>query len=219
MEGFDIHDIAMQDINTLPRDPPEVTAAREKKEVAEAKKVAAKVAPKTSKTVANQPPPEPTPKDLALIAHKINLYGARFGDRLACKIPKTLPKGEAAMRELLGEIENELQSKGGIEKADEIFCGLAMGIEHGTKFFNPLGWELSGPTASLGATVRQNKKAWEDTVAEFAIANAEYFMVGPGKRLVFAMLQMVMTVDLANKSAKGMQRAAAPEMMKEAENL
>lgn len=180
MEGFDIHDIAMQDINTLPRDAPEVVKALEKKEAVDAKKLkatAAKVAPKTSGEREPVAPKVADSKQLALLAHKINLYGARFGDRLQCKVPKTLPKTETQLRELLLEIENELQSRGGIEKADEMYCALAMGIENGTRYFNPLGWELAGPAANLSATVRTNKKAWEDTVAEFAIANAEWFMV------------------------------------------
>lgn len=221
MEGFDIEDIARQDVATLPRDPPHVLEARAKKEAAEAKAelkaAAAKIAPKTTRALPKEKPEE-DPRANALIAHKINLYRAKFSDKISCKIPASLPKTNAALKELLLEIESELQSKGGIEKADELFCAAAMGIENGTRFFNPLGWQLNGPKASLSATVRSNKSVWEDTVTEFAIANAEYFMVGPGKRLAFIMLQMVLSVDLANKAAL-QQKPATQETMKEAEDL
>jgi malonyl CoA-acyl carrier protein transacylase len=60
---------------------------------------------------------------------------------------------------------------------------------------------LSGPAASLTATVAANKEQWHETITEFAIANAEWFMMGPGKRALMLIAQMVMTVDAANKAA------------------
>lgn len=153
--------------------------------------------------------------------HKIRLYFRYFGDRLQVKEPKTLPKDPQAVDDLLASIEVELQSSGGIEQAASGYQGLLGGIEQVTQVFNPLGLQLSGPVASLGLTVAQNRDKWNDLVTEFAIAHAEWFMMGPGKRLILFTVQMVLAVDQANKAAGAVRRQAPPseELQKEAEDL
>lgn len=136
-----------------------------------------------------------------LKAHKIRLYFARLGHKIGLKEPKVLPRTDEELDELIAAIECELQSAGGIEQADTLFLNGCFGFEKLTEQFNPLGLMLSGPAASLTNTVAANKDAWHDIMTEFAIAHAEWFMIGPGKRAFVFLAQMVMTVDQANKVA------------------
>lgn len=118
-----------------------------------------------------------THSQMALKQHKIRLYFRYFKDRLQVKEPKTMPTNPAQVDELLAAIEVEMQSSGGIEQASNGYQQLMTAVEQVTRFFNPLGLALEGPIASLSMTVAQNRPKWEDAVTEFAIANAEWFMV------------------------------------------
>lgn len=219
MEGV-LEDAFQSDVQTFPgADPREVEAAQKQeakrmKENAAAEKARAAAAKKeaaTVKKIAAAPTAAHKEEAVAtdmqrarkreLAAQKIRLYFKHFGGRLSVKEPKTLPKDDNGVYELLAAIETELQSAGGIQQADALFVNGARGLEQFTAVYNPLGLMLSGPAASLTATVAANKEQWHETITEFAIANAEWFMMGPGKRALVLIAQMVMTVDAANKAA------------------
>jgi len=187
-------DLFQHDAHTFPRDDPAVlakqaainaAAAKEQKaqEAAEAK--ARKAEEATVKKSLAMPTKAQRDamvdakvvKKREMLAHKIRLYFRLLPHRISIKEPKTLPKDEEGLLELLATIETELCSKGGIESASKVMVGLAFGIEQVNQQFNPFGLMLSGPAASLTSTVQANQKEWDDTVTEFAIANAEYFMV------------------------------------------
>jgi hypothetical protein len=116
-------------------------------------------------------------KNRELIAHKIRLYYKKLGHLLSSKEPKTLPKDDEGLAELLANIETELHSKGGIELASKLVLGVCFGAEQLNQQFNPFGLMLSGPAASFTNTVQANRKEWDDLVTEFAISNAEWFVV------------------------------------------
>lgn len=152
-------------------------------------------------------------------AHKIRLYFAKLGHKLTVKEPKVYPRTDEALDELLTSIETELHSNGGIEKAGLMYVQAVAGIEQVMPVFNPLGWQLSGPAASLGQTVMSNREQWEELVTEFAISNAEWFMVGPGKRLIATTVQLILAVDGANKAAMAQSRAAPEDLKQKGEDL
>ncbi len=140
-------------------------------------------------------------RERELTALKIRLYFKKLSHKISMKEPKTLPKDDAALLELLATVECELQSNGGIEQAGAMFVNGCFALEAVTQQFNPLGLMLSGPAASLTQTVAANKDKWDELITELAIANAEWFMMGPGKRCLLFVVQMVHTVDQANKAA------------------
>ena len=153
---------------------------------------------------------------------KINLYFAHLAHKIRQKAPKELPKSEEDVDALLASIEGELSASGGIEKAGLFVVGMAQGVEHVVaNYFNPLGWDLSGPQVGFAAAAAANQKKWDDLVKEFAIANAEWFCVGPGKRLVATGIQLLFAVDAANKAAiaQGQQRPASVSLQQEAADL
>lgn len=238
-------DIVSSDLNTFPgvQDPVLVEKARKAAERVEAER--AKQADKSRKAAqailkdmeqekAATAKKQPAPKKEAgssgvgadarrreLKVRKCKLYFAKLGDKLSTREPKAYPKTEEGIDELLAEIEADLHSAGGIQQAGLFYVNGCVAVEQASHVFNPLGWELSGPVTSLGATVASNRAQWEDLVTEFAISNAEYFMVGPGKRLIAMTVQMILAVDAANKGARS--RSAPPpasdDLMKEAEDL
>ena len=224
-------DIFQHDVQSFPQADPKVLEKLQK-EVEKAKKLqkaeeaeAKKALPKVTKAQAAAEP-KPLPKELSaskreMKLHKIRLYFAKLSHRITLKEPKTYPKTDEAIDELLAQIEAELHSKGGIEKASSGYLSALAVTEQVTQVFNPLGWDLSGPQAGLASTAAKNKEMWEDLVTEFAIQHAEWFMVGPGKRLMLTTVQLIMLVDGANKAAKAqMQRMRAPpDLQAQAEGL
>ena len=198
-------------------------AKRAKKEAAQVKKmqempVVAKKQPATKTPV---PSATKEARDRELKAHKIRLYFRKLGHKLTVREPKQLPRSDEELDELLASIETELHSQGGIDQAGMLFINGSFAIEAITQQFNPLGLRLSGPAASLTQTVAANKDKWEELITEVAIANAEWFMMGPVKRCMLFMVQMVNTVDQANKAALAQRSMTpvAPEVAKEAEDL
>jgi hypothetical protein len=184
---------------------------------AEAKKqstAAAKAAKAMPKAVA-APTPAQARRTSDVKLHKIRMYFANAGTakKLSIKEPKVYPKTDEEVDELLRAIEADLASQGGIESASLAFINIVSGFETLTQSFNPLNLELSGPAVSLTQATIANKGKWEDIVTEFAIANAEWFMVGPTKRLAFTVVQIVMAVNQANKIAAA-SAAAAPASAK-----
>jgi hypothetical protein len=85
--------------------------------------------------------------------------------------------------------------------------------------FDPLGLKLSGPVATLSGSLAANRKEWDDLITEFAISNAEWFIVGPGKRLLAFVVQMGQAVHAANTAALNGARAPTEEQRKESEDL
>jgi hypothetical protein len=142
-------------------------------------------------------------------AHKIRLYFKKLGHKISVAEPKTYPKTLEGLQALRQSIEVELQSNGGIEQAGAAYMTSMGVVEEITKTFNPLGLQLSGPKAGLAATVAQNRPAWDDLMTEFAISHAEWFMVGPFKRLMMFTVQMVMSVDAANKAGAAVHSGVA----------
>jgi hypothetical protein len=190
-------DLLRHDLSTFPQENPAVLAKqaavnaaaekeRKQQEAAEARERKAEEA-KVKKSLAM-----PTGKERAttqtldvrkreLIAHKIRLYFKLLGHKLTTKEPKTLPKTDEELLELLAMVETELQSKGGIEGASKLMIGTAFALEQVNAQFNPFGLMLSGPAASLSSSVAANRKEWDELVTEFAISNAEWFV---GKVLI-----------------------------------
>jgi hypothetical protein len=220
--------------STIPTEDPGVAANRVKQQQqlkkeqaaleAQEKKRAAEEAKRVKKDMAT---PGTKEKAAAIVTadkrelkkHKIRLYYEKLGHKLSSKPPKTLPSDDAAIDELLASIECELHSNGGIEQAGTAYLSGMAAIEQLTAVYNPLGLQLSGPAASLSSTVSQNKEKWDELITEFAISNAEWFMIGPGKRLLMFTMQMVMAVDGANKAAIGMRRNASAATAAAAEAL
>jgi len=156
-----------------------------------------------------------------LMAQKIRLYWDKLGHKLQGNPPKSLPKSEEQLSDMLADIESQLCSNGGIEQAGALYINGCMAVEKISTMFD-IGFDLSGPAVSFSATVAHNKKEWADLVTEVAISNAEWFMVGPGKRLIATTIQMMMACSNANRAGVAMARGAqpAPEKMKEeAEDL
>lgn len=249
MEGFP-EEVFQSDVNTFPRGDPRMEemakAAKAKfdKEVAleqkRAKQDAAELekavkatrakgtpvptatAEKTKTAAAAKGKPGDEAKRYNLKLRKCKLYFTKLGDKIAVKEPKAYPKTEEGIDELLAEIESDLHSQGGIQQAGLWYVNSCVGLEQLSLVFNPLGWDLIGPATSLAATVAGNKKQWDDLVTEFAIANAEWFMMGPGKRLIATTVQMILAVDGANKAAiaRGAAPVAAnPELVQSASDL
>lgn len=191
-------------------------AQLKKQEAAEAKRVKADIAKPGHKEKAEA---VTSVQKKELKCHKIRLYFEKLGGKLSFKAPKTLPSNEAEIDELLTRIECELHSNGGIEQAGSAYLnGMAM-LEQVTQAWNPLGLQLAGPAASLSRTAAENKAQWDDLITEFAIANAEWFMVGPAKRILLFTAQLVMAVDGANKAAIRGAKPASDELKKRAEAM
>ena len=155
----------------------------------------------------------------ALKKQKIKLYFAKLAHKISIKEPKALPDDPAKVDDLLLAIETELHSNGGIAMASDLYLGGVFAFEQVTKSFNPFGLSLSGPHVGLTGTVAANREKWDELITEFAISNAEWFMVGPLKRLIGFTVQTVMAVDAANKAGVGGQRAASKDKQEEAEEL
>lgn len=193
-------DLLQKDLSTFPTQDPRLTAelAKQHKQALAAQKQADKEeAAAVKKALATAPPPPkastknapPSVKqEIAqreLKAHKIRLYYDKLGHKLSSKCPKTLPKTDEGLDEILQQIECELHSAGGIEQAGQLYLQSLVGLEELSHHFNPLGLVLSGPAASLSSTVAHNKEKWNDLMTEVAIANAEWFMVSVHQKCIF----------------------------------
>ena len=185
-------DILQHDLTTFPREDPAILAKQAQLNAAAEKEMKARAAAeakeqKASEALARKAMAMPVKQAPAnelrdirkreLMAHKIRLYYKLLGHKLSTKEPKTLPKDDASLAELLAAIETELQSKGGIEGAGKLMLGSAFAIEQLNQQFNPFGLQLSGPAASLTGSVAANRAEWDELVTEFAIGNAEWFCV------------------------------------------
>lgn len=232
-------DLFQQDVQSFPTEDPRITAelkkqhaealrqqkakdaadAREKKQMKEKERSAVEkaVAMPVQKQSTLTPAAAARARELKLM--KIRLYYEKLGDKLSSKMPKVMPKTDEGIDELLGTIECELHSNGGIDQASNLYIAALVGFEQFTQQYNPLGLMLQGPAASLAQTVAGNKAKWNDLITEFAIANAEWFMMGPGKRLIAFTFQMVHTVHLANVGALNAPKPASDKMKEEASDL
>lgn len=210
-----------RDVHTMPAaDPAALKRMMEdaKKQLAEDEKAA--VIPKGVKAAAKTKVAVSTDeKKMESTVRQIRLYFAKLPHKISIKEPKSYPKTLAGAQELLWQIQAELRSNGGIEKAAAAYGVACQAIERMTDFINPLGWELHGPAASFSETVLLNQKQWQDLVTEFAIENHEWMCVGPGKRLIATTVQLIFAVDRANKQALAGRSAPTEEMMAAAENL
>lgn len=190
-----IDELVSKDVNSFPREDPAVLAARakqmveddkirkeeerrrkqeEKEEAAQVKKLAASNKP-AAQPVAKDPKRQAAEREMK--AMKIRLYFRHLPHKIGFKEPKVLPSDDAGLDSLLLSIEAELQSAGGVDIASNMFIGFFGTLEAVTQHYNPLNLHLSGPAASLAGTVQANKKQWEEMVTEFAISNAEWFLV------------------------------------------
>jgi hypothetical protein len=228
-------DLFMHDVQTMPMEDPaiaaklraEVEKANKAQEQAEKKARGRPPGSKNAPKAAAAAPAAPAVNTAVgasrrqVKLQKIALYFAHLGHKLKQKAPKELPKGDQEIDELLASIECELHAAGGIEKAGVFVVTGAQAIENTMPYFNPLGWDLSGPQVSFAQAVAANQSKWDDLVKEFAISNAEWFCVGPGKRLAATMAQLIFAVDGANKAAiaMGNRQPAPPDLQKEAQDL
>ena len=223
-------DLFQHDMSTFPTEDPAVTKQREAmeeklrkaEEAAQRKQEQARKKERSvvEKLVATKPAtssaaPEEIAKRIALKKQKITLYFQHFAAKLSVKPPKALPDDEHKLDELLTTVRNELCSKGGIAQAGNIYLASVAIVER----VNPLGLNLSGPAASLAVTAQKSREAWQDLVTEVAIDNAEWFMLGPVKRLVAVTVQMCMAVHEANTKGVAMQKPVPPEMQEQAKDL
>ncbi len=226
-DGGLIQELFQGDLHSLPgAQDPAVTAklaaaaAKEQKErkAAEAAAAKAQKPPGVVRTTAAAAPKSTAPNPTTIRQlndaklHKIRLY---FGTpatakKLSIKEPKPYPKTEEEIDSLLRAIENELASSGGIQQAAVGYLTAINFFEQFTaNTWNPLQLDLTGPQITVTQAFVQNRAQWDDILTEFAISQAEWFMVGPFKRLLFTTASMIMTVSDTNKMAKAM-RAAAP---------
>lgn len=173
-------------------------------------------------------PAAPTPATLAasekalqLKLTKIRLYFQYLSRKLKIKEPSKYPTDERGINDLLAAVEGDLCSQGGIENASNFYVSACGIVEQITQVWNPLGLQLSGPRASFAQTVAQNRKVWEETVTEFAIHNAEWFMVGSFWRLVQLTVQTAQVVSNANKAGAAVadQKPASEELKRQAEGI
>lgn len=143
---------------------------------------------------------------LSMKHHKLRMLQARFGDRVSVKLPKTLPSTEEATDELLRQFSAELSSGRVLEVAGTLFI---QGVNAAATFNDQHRlWnvELCGPKAHLGNTLVAQQEVWKDMLDEFAILHCEWFMMGPGLRLVGYLMATGAAVHAANT-----QLAAAPK--------
>ena len=225
MEGLP-QDVFQFDQQTFPQEDPKIREAREKsqqkekqiraQEEAAQKKAEREEAIQVKKVLAQhggvvkKPAETPVPvHKRELMVQKIKLYYEKLGHKLSSKCPKIMPKSDEGVRDLLAEIEGELQSAGGIEKASSGYIALCAGIEMADAKLE-LGLNLAGPAASFSQTVAASQSKWQDLMTEFAISNAEWFMVGPGKRLIMETVQIMMAVSQANAGAGKMRVPQQP---------
>ncbi len=232
-------DLFQKDMSSFPTVDPATAAAlakqqaqidKERKSAEAERKRQEKEEEKLAKKMNDMPIRAPTTKQvvisvdkqmaaLTLKKQKIKLYFAKLGHKLSIKEPKALPEDAAKVDDLLTAIETELHSNGGIEQAAGLYVQGMFGLEILSHTFNPLGLRLSGPAAGLTNTIQKNREKWDELVTEFAIANAEWFMAGPFRRLVSFTVQTVLAVDAANRGGEGGQKPAPKEKQEEAEEL
>lgn len=207
-----MQDVIQADLANFPTEDPARAAARAKQEQADAKarkeeekasaarvKKGMAIQVQSDKYTIPDAAKAQTEREVKLL--KIRLYFTKLGHKIPIKEPKAMPRTDAEIDELLLMIETHLQSHGGIEMAGTMYQSSFAAVEMLTLQFNPLNLHLSGPAVSLSATVAQNREKWDELLTEFAIAHAEWFMMGPGKRLIGFSIQMIQTVDQANKKA------------------
>lgn len=240
MQGFP-EEIYQHDMQTFPKEDPRIVESQAKQAAAaikaqqEEERKAKADAVKLNKAMKEAPPPKKTAakagttdkseeaKRIELKRRKIKLYFAteKIAKKLSVKEPKTLPKSEDEVDDLLAEIEADLHSSGGIKQAGLMYVNGCVALENLTQVFNPLGWDLRGPKVSFAATVAANKEQWEELVTEFAISNAEWFMLGPGKRLLMLTVQTILAVDSANKASRAQEvhAVASAELRNESKDL
>jgi len=163
-----------------------------------------------------KPSGPPDTKKLVMIQHKINLYFQYFGDKLSFKAPKTLPKDFDSNDELLKRIQTELQGAGGIDFARSNFIVGVNAVEQLNTQFDPFGLRLSGPNVSLTQVMIANQQQWDALIVEFAIEHAEWFMVGPGKRLLAFVATAIRQVNASNHMRS---QAASPDIAEAAARL
>lgn len=192
MEGLP-NDIFDHDVHTFPGGEDPVVRAKFQAEIEKAnkrveadEKAEAKKRGRPPAAAKKDAPAEPVPRaqlpDVAtrqrtVKLQKIRLYFTHLKHKLSMKEPSAMPKTDAEIDALLAAIEAELHGSGGIEKAGMFYAVGCKTLEDLTQHFNPLGWELRGPVASFSETVMQNRAQWDDLIKEFAISNAEWFMV------------------------------------------
>lgn len=251
MEGLP-EEIFQSDINTFPGEDPKITElrrrAREAEERAQAKEEAERARerkreqaqvkkvmemhgveaePVKRSTRGKKAPQDPVAAEVKaskhrqLMAQKIRLYWDKLGHRLQGSAPKVLPKSEEQLADMLAEIEAQLCSNGGIEQAGALYINACMAVEKVSQHFD-IGFDLAGPGVSFSATVAHNKAQWQDLVTEVAISNAEWFMVGAGKRLLATTIQMMMACSNANRAGAAMAqgtKAPSDKMKEEADEL
>jgi len=202
--------IADDDFKSMPQRDPVETERMKEKAIKEAKAEDAERAKRDKEAIAaakkavggkTKPLPKehaPKPVSVDLKLQKIKLYFSKLGHKLSFKEPKSYPKTEEGVDELLREIEVELKSRGGIEGAANIYMGACALAENLTTQYD-FGIRLHQPF-SFSATVAKSRDKWEDIVTEFSIANAEWFLVSPLWRLLGFTMQMAAAVDANNKA-------------------
>lgn len=243
MSGVPDH-MLQHDLNSFPAEDPKHTTARM---IAQAKEEKARKADEAErkkrdkeelnavKKILQQPLPqekkaavamkkveiEVSDKQKALDILKIQLYFKEFAEKISVEQPKVLPKTSEQIRELRLAIEADLQSQGGIAQASNMYMtGVAL-AEQFSVMYPQFGINLAGPRINLSSAMMQNKKQLDELVKEFAICNADWLMVGPGKRLLGFTLQMGLMTSQLNAGSIAPQNAktSQEELQKEAEDL
>ena len=148
------------------------------------------------------PPPPPTPiKDKSLLLDKIQQYREKF--------PELKSRNKLSGKSTSDEIEDELhyieQQLGASDghMGHHIFVLAMSGLEESTRYYNPLGLNLTG----LGNVARENEDQFKPLLDELVIKYATNFYVGPEMRLAMATATLVYTVHMANSGNPAMAQA------------
>ncbi|MAH41486.1 MAG: hypothetical protein CMO41_04485 [Verrucomicrobiales bacterium] len=150
------------------------------------------------------PPPPPPPEpvvDKSRVLDKIQAYRERFTHLKS----RNKVSAKSTSDELLDELhylEQQLGQKEG-HMGTQMFMLALTGVEEATKYYNPLGLNLTG----LSKVAQDNQDQFTPILDELFIKYAMNMYVGPEMRLVMATATLMYTVHSANNGNPQVARA------------
>ena len=209
------------DLEQFPQTDPSVTAARAKeREKAEAKERKRNRQPKQKsdqptaaqikqvEKMAEEAREQKTAEKKAELVRRIKRYFQRFPDKLK-EADIKLPRGfgsKSSYDEVVAlhhDVEMALHSGG---NGEMLFTGLGFLVNGVEQMALSRGYtKLSGPNASLSATMHLQHDTLIDTLDELAIKYERWLATGPEKRLAMSLFMMTFMVVRANNASEAVR--------------